>query len=185
VGYHLAYLSEALAASNPILFANYVAWVKVLFAGLEFPDGALLVTLECIRAALEDQLPQELGAVASEYVALGLDHVQHAPATLPTFLGEDAPLSGLARCCLDALLRGRRHDASQMVLDAVEQGTGIKDISRHVFQRCQVEIGRLWQLNQITVAQEHYCTAATQLVMSQLYPHLFGSDRIGRRLRGQ
>jgi methanogenic corrinoid protein MtbC1 len=32
------------------------------------------------------------------------------------------------------------------------------------------------------VAQEHYCTAATQLIMSQLSPRLFGRDRIGRRL---
>jgi methylmalonyl-CoA mutase cobalamin-binding domain/chain len=37
-------------------------------------------------------------------------------------------------------------------------------------------------MNQISVAQEHYCTAATQLTMSQLYPRLFSTDRIGRRL---
>ena len=51
-----------------------------------------------------------------------------------------------------------------------------------VFQRCQREVGRLWQLKQITVAQEHYCTAATQLVMSQLYPYLFALPKNGRRL---
>jgi methanogenic corrinoid protein MtbC1 len=27
------------------------------------------------------------------------------------------------------------------------------------------------------VAQEHYCTAATQLIMSQLYPHVFAGAR--------
>jgi methanogenic corrinoid protein MtbC1 len=32
------------------------------------------------------------------------------------------------------------------------------------------------------VAQEHYCTAATQLIMSQLYPHIFAGERNGRRL---
>jgi methylmalonyl-CoA mutase cobalamin-binding domain/chain len=182
VGYHLTYLSEALATSNPTLFANYVAWVKVLFAGLGFPDEVMVVTLQCIRDELEETLLPDSGDAASEYVALGLDHLRQVPAALPTFLGEDAPLGGFARQYLDALLRGRRHAASQMVLDAVKQGTGIKDIYLHVFQRSQYEIGRLWQMNQISVAQEHYCTAATQLIMSQLYPRLFGSDRIGRGL---
>jgi methylmalonyl-CoA mutase cobalamin-binding domain/chain len=83
---------------------------------------------------------------------------------------------------LDALLRGQRRIASQLVLDSVEQGTNIRDVYLHVFQRSQYEIGRLWQMNRITVAQEHYCTAATQLITSQLYPHLFSTDRIGRRL---
>ena len=53
----------------------------------------------------------------------------------------------------------------------------MKDIYLHVFQATQHEVGRLWQLNEINVGQEHYCTAATQLVMSQLYPHIFTSGK--------
>jgi methanogenic corrinoid protein MtbC1 len=181
-GYHLIYLSEALATTNPALFTDYVAWVKVLFAGLEFPDDVLVTTLECTRDALHEQLPVDQSAIASDYVALGLEHLRQAPATQPTFLEKDAPLGGLARQYLDALLRGERRIASQLVLDSVEQGTSIRDVYLHVFQRSQYEIGRLWQMNQISVAQEHYCTAATQLIMSQLYPRLFSTDRIGRRL---
>ena len=56
------------------------------------------------------------------------------------------------------------------------------DIYLQVFQRCQQEVGRLWQLKQITVAQEHYCTAATQVAMSQMYPYLFAMPKNGRRL---
>jgi methylmalonyl-CoA mutase cobalamin-binding domain/chain len=97
-------------------------------------------------------------------------------------LEQNAFLGGLAREYLDALLRGERRMASQLVLDAVQQGTSIRDAYLHVFQQSQYEIGRLWQMNRITVAQEHYCTAATQLIMSQLYPRLFEADRIGRCL---
>ena len=32
------------------------------------------------------------------------------------------------------------------------------------------------------MAQEHFVTAATQLIMSQLYPHIFASDRVGRTM---
>jgi MerR family transcriptional regulator, light-induced transcriptional regulator len=37
-------------------------------------------------------------------------------------------------------------------------------------------------MNEITVAQEHFCTAATQLIMSQLYPQIFATPRVGRRV---
>lgn len=92
------------------------------------------------------------------------------------------PLADLAQDYLDALLRAERRQASQLVLEAVEQGVGVKDIYLHVFQPSQREIGRLWQVNRVTVAQEHYCTAATQLVMSQLYSHIFGVERVHRRM---
>ena len=51
-----------------------------------------------------------------------------------------------------------------------------------MFQLSLREVGRLWQMNQISVAQEHYCTAATQLIMSQLYPYIFSGERRNRTL---
>ena len=44
------------------------------------------------------------------------------------------------------------------------------------------EVGRLWQMNRLSVAQEHYVTAATQLIMSQLYPLVFRTARRDRRI---
>src|SRR6202453_1351772 len=32
----------------------------------------------------------------------------------------------------------------------------------------------------VSIAQEHYCTASTQLIMSQLYPYIFRAERIFR-----
>ena len=37
-------------------------------------------------------------------------------------------------------------------------------------------------MQDISVAQEHYCTAATQLIMSQLYPHIFSVASTGGTL---
>jgi methanogenic corrinoid protein MtbC1 len=182
VDYHLTYLSAALATANPTLFTDYVGWVKALFAGLQFPDSILATTLECTRETIAEELPAKLSAIATEYVGLGIDHLRHAPRTLPTLLDQVTPLGRLPRKYLDALLQGDRRTASRLILNAVEQGASIKDVYLHVFQPSQHEIGRLWQMNQITVAQEHYCTAATQLIMSQLYPYLFRTPRIGRRL---
>lgn len=91
-------------------------------------------------------------------------------------------LAPLAQDYLQALRLGERHRASRLVMDAVAAGTSVKDVYLGVFQPVQYEVGRLWQTNQISVAQEHYCTAATQLIMSQLYPHIFALDRRGRAM---
>lgn len=99
-----------------------------------------------------------------------------------TFIDEDRPLAELAGRYLKVLLGAERHLASRLVMEAVESGVSVKDIYLHVFQPCQREIGRLWQTNQVSVAQEHYCTAATQLIMSQLYPYVFNTEKIGRCL---
>ena len=55
--YHLTYLAEAIEADDPLLFSKYLAWVKVLFANLNFPDHVLPTTLACIRQALTEELP--------------------------------------------------------------------------------------------------------------------------------
>jgi methanogenic corrinoid protein MtbC1 len=88
----------------------------------------------------------------------------------------------MARQYLDGLLHNDRHTSSHLILEAVQKGISVKSIYSQVFQRTQREIGRLWQTNQISVAQEHFCTAATQMVMSQLYPYMFTGERKDRRM---
>jgi methanogenic corrinoid protein MtbC1 len=83
---------------------------------------------------------------------------------------------------MGALMRTDRRSASHLILSAVSEGLSVKDVYLHVFQPVQREVGRLWQMNQISVAQEHYCTAATQMIMSQLYPRIFNGQRLDRKL---
>ncbi|MBN1813719.1 MAG: cobalamin-dependent protein, partial [Anaerolineae bacterium] len=181
-GYHLIYLAEALDADDSNMFTSYLAWAKVLFAGLKFPESVLPATIECTRQVLVEQLPQEVHAPALQVLETGLQSLAKAPSSLPSYLAGNTPLDQLARAYLDSLLVGDRQEASRMILEAVERGSAVKDVYLQVFQRTQREIGRLWQTNQISVAQEHFCTAATQLVMSQLYPYIFTGERRARRL---
>jgi methylmalonyl-CoA mutase cobalamin-binding domain/chain len=181
-GYHLAYLSEALEADSPELFIEYLAWVKVLFAGLKFPESALPATLDCTRQALVEELSPEAAGPALAILELGMTSLDHAPLTLPGFIEGVSQLDQLARQYLDHLLGGNRNAASHLILEAVHHGVGVKEIYSQVFERTQREIGRLWQTNQVSVAQEHFTTAATQMIMSQLYPFIFTGIRKDRRM---
>jgi methanogenic corrinoid protein MtbC1 len=83
---------------------------------------------------------------------------------------------------LTALLRAKRRNATSLIMRALDAGTDVRDIYLRVFQSAQYEVGRLWQMNKITAAQEHYCTAVTQSIISKLYPHIFSAERNGHQL---
>ncbi len=181
-GYHLSFLAQALALSNHGFFLDYIAWAKVVLSQRKVLASDLAFHLECLADLLREQLPGEPGAVAAQFVNAAVQAIPSMPDDLPTYLHEGAPLSPLAHQYFEALRRGDRRLASQLVLDAVAAGKLVKDIYLQVFQPAQYEIGRLWQTNRISVAQEHYYTAATQLIMSQLYPQIFASEKNGRTL---
>jgi methanogenic corrinoid protein MtbC1 len=175
--YHLAYLAQAIASDSVGLFGDYVGWVKVMLAKRGIPAQDLSALLETMKESLQQELPPEFSRLASDFLDHGLRQLPQMSDDVPGFIAEGTPLAPLAREYLQALLRGDRHIASKLILDAARQGAAVRDLYLQVFQSTQYEIGRLWQLNQISVAQEHYCTAATQLIMSQLYPYIFSGEK--------
>lgn len=177
VEYHLAYLGGALAAGQPLLFADYVAWARDLLVGVGLSASDLAGTFDAMQAVLAKHLPPEEWAVVADYVAAGQREASAAPRQSPSFLDPLAPHAALAQDYLDRLLHGERQAASQLILTAHQAGVSVRDLYLHVFQPTQQEVGRLWQINQISVAQEHYCTAATQFIMSQLYPTVFATPK--------
>lgn len=89
----------------------------------------------------------------------------------------------LARRYVALLLRAERAEAVDLVLAAAGE-LPLETIYVNVLQEAQYEIGRLWERNEISIAQEHYCTAVTQLVLSLLYPRAMATPRNGRTFAG-
>jgi methanogenic corrinoid protein MtbC1 len=180
--YHLSFLAEAIRCEDPTLFSHYIAWVRSLFNGLGLPENALVSTLDSTREVLQRELSSKAAIQTSQYIDEALHYLNEAPLQPPSHMAEEGPLTKLAERFLKLLLETRLGEARALILQAVEEGVGVDDIYLEIFQRSQREIGRLWQLNRISVAQEHYCTAATQLIMAQLYPYIFGTEKTGKRL---
>ncbi len=182
--YHLSYLADAIAATSPSLFSDYVDWAQVMLAARGIPAGDLARNLEVLDEILRRELPPEQAEVAHEYMAAGLRVLARPGLEARDEVCEADPLFDLSRRYLRALLDGQRQAASRLIQRSVEDGVSVRDVYLYIFQRSQHEIGRLWQTNQLSVAQEHYCTAATQLIMSQLYPYIFSTEKNGRTLVG-
>ena len=83
-------------------------------------------------------------------------------------------LSQEAHQYLELLLNKNIAAASNLVITwHRDKVLSLKDIYFKIFTASQQEMGRRWEKGISSVADEHYCTAATQMIMSRLYPMLF------------
>lgn len=182
-GYHLPFLGEAIAENNPEIFSKYVVWVKTLFHNLKFPDDVVPKTLECTQLAIEEASP-EYGQITAVFIQAGLNELNKPLQSISSYIQEDEPLADVLKAYLNALLSGDKNKAASLIMETFMKGCPVKDIYLKIFQPAQYEVGRLWMSNQISVAKEHFCSAATQMIMSQLYPYIFNNEKKGKTFIG-
>ena len=175
---HLDYLVQALRYDSPQLFAAYVNWLGEMFTGMDFSRDQFSRTLHAFRSQLGRVLPPESARIADDFAKAG----EVATTTAGPGLGHAVPLTQEATLYLEALIAGDRATATALVMGLVDGGMPIKSIYLDVFQASQLELGRIWLSGGISVAQEHFCTAATQAIISLLYPSIFSGPRNGKSM---
>jgi len=171
--YHLDMLADAVAVNEPGLFVDYMAWVKIVFHHRQLPTQSLNASLQCMTEVIEETLPAHYSAIITPSIRAAQDYLPHAPVDVDSFIKDKSKYAHVAREYLSTLLAGDRRAAAHIIDQAITEGASVADIYMEVFQPCQWEVGRLWQMNQISVADEHLFTAGTQFIMSRLYGHIF------------
>lgn len=81
-----------------------------------------------------------------------------------------------------AQLAGERSEALAIVQEALSAGISVPRVHLELIQAAQYEIGRLWENNQISIAEEHQATAISQLALATLYDKLPRARRNGKRV---
>ena len=179
--HHLAQLSAAVAASSPALFADYLDWAGSVLAADGVRDEDIEGNLACLQEVLAGALPGGQGAASRRFLEEAIRCSRGAARLPPSLLAGDEPLADLAGGYLRALLDYDRRTATRLILDAAGSGTPVADIYLHVFQRCQRQVGLLWQARQVGVAKEHFATAVTRSLMARLSPAAVPDRGNGRR----
>jgi methanogenic corrinoid protein MtbC1 len=174
------YLGQAIAVRRPKLFAQTAAWANAAFAARPAGTEDLAANLRCLREVLTAELPEAAGRTAAPYLDEALARLESPAAPPAERITPDQPMGELTLRYLEAVLSGRRNDAVQLILGAVESGTSVADVYTKVLRPAQTEIGTMWHRNEISVADEHLVTATTELVMSMLRPHLKSAAQRGR-----
>lgn len=138
-------------------------------AGVDVLGAALLTAAGPLWTAAD---VRHLGELVSRCTA--------APTVPPP--GESAGLAAQSAVYVEHLLRGDRKQAVAFVRRCTTGGMDVAGILLDILEPAQREVGRRWALGLISVAQEHFCTAVTEFVMTDLYPGMFDGAGSERRL---
>jgi methanogenic corrinoid protein MtbC1 len=191
-----ALLEEIKAHCQPLADALLMNSVSLVEAHLEHArhapgpsperDDQLRQQLNALRQALSQRLTITQYNLTLPYFYAGQALLSKPAATVvvgtQSVLADHAPLVEAAREYLAHLLAGQRTEALAGIRKVLRGGAEVRAIYLHIFMPVQREVGRLWHQGKIDVAQEHYCTAATELAIATLHAHLMTAPRNGRRL---
>jgi len=178
--FHIDHLAAALATGRPQLFDDYVAWLRDLLHTYGMDHDDIAYHLGILVEVIGETLGPNARATADVLVAHGLANDTLPTTTQASHLDLGTSLGVLASDYLNALLSRDRRRALTLIQEAADDGVDIADLYLQVFAPVLLEVGRLWQVGQATVGQEHLVTAATQLAMAQLYPRTFATPRNNR-----
>jgi methanogenic corrinoid protein MtbC1 len=166
--FHQDFLAGAIEADSPAAFQDYTRWTAGMLAARGIDPAFVRENLRQIGDALGARLAETERGHVVRFIDAGCATAEATPESAPS----PEATSALRSVYVQALLQGARRPALTVVLDAVDRGWNIADLYSDVLQPAMYEIGRLWESNRITVAEEHTATAITQHVLAHLYERL-------------
>jgi len=175
-GFHIDFLCGALQAGSPDAFADYGRWTARMLEFRSIPAHTLEQNFAQLDKHLSAALLPEEGQTVSAFLALGQaacnDHQKAEPASVP----EPDGLELTRKVFLAAILAAQRQAAVSIAEEALRAGHSHIDIYVGVFTEALRQVGRLWESNKISIAQEHMATSITQYAIASIYPRLAPTD---------
>lgn len=174
--YNLQYLAETLTLNSDKLWEDYIVWLKTLLISLKVKTADTAEHFRILLEVLKPSLPASDLPQVQNLIEIAVQHFSREH--VPEFEGLSAanPRAKEARQYIKLLLSAQKNKATEFILDLATDAQAIRDIYLNILQPVQREIGMLWHTNKISVAQEHYSTGVTQLVISLMYPRLFDAS---------
>ena len=83
---------------------------------------------------------------------------------------------------MEALLDGDARVGKKLIEELLGQQIALNRLYSDYIERGMYEIGRLWENNQISIADEHLAASTTQLLLADLYLKVNGREKNGKRV---
>ncbi|MBU6412138.1 MAG: cobalamin-dependent protein [Planctomycetes bacterium] len=174
-------LAAAVDAAQPEIFANQLAWAKIAFVARQVPVADLEHSLTALWATILPEVDPQDAPLVQVALELARQRLHTGPIEAPSRLTVESRHHRLAAEYLLAILQGDRVRASRVVVGAVSAGQiSVPEAYTEIFVPVQRELGRMWHMGEVNVAEEHFSTATTLMVMSQILPLAQAAPSNGR-----
>lgn len=161
-------LACAIDAGVVGVFASQVLWARAALAARNLPHHDLERGLQILKQYLPRELPPDDHDLVNQYIDGALEALSLPNDGEPPNISAKTSHGRLAANYLLKLLEGDRKGARRIVLDAVKGGLDVRTAYLDVLVPAQRELGRMWHIDEISIAEEHFATATTRSIMAQL-----------------
>lgn len=173
--YILDYLAEAVYFDNINLFNDFSIWLNSLFENIGLSEDVFINTYNCIQEVIKENFAPEESNYLNNILDEAIEKALYEKKRGKSYITEDNPQQDFAKKYLELLRNNNKMAASNLIVEEALSKMSVTEIYLNILEPVQKEVGRLWHSNEISVAQEHYISSVTQLVMSQLYSHFLSS----------
>lgn len=167
--YHLEYVWTCLGTGYSDPFREYARWLASVLEGRGITAGHLAESFEMLAEAWARRLSPADHALVDGVLSAGVAALEESGTYEPAFYRHLPEGSPEAPSLTAALIAGDRSSARRMVFDPLEQGSELVDVGVGLIQPAMYEIGRLWQVSRVSIAQEHLATAISESLMAQAF----------------
>jgi methanogenic corrinoid protein MtbC1 len=159
-------LAAAVRIEQPVLFANRIEWLRRAARARGRGEAELERALVALNTSVRRELPDHLCAAVAPSLDLGLEAFERElPAAVRTLDGE-TPADRLALRYLALCLEGKPHAAIELVLGELDRGLSPAAVYSDVLIAAQKEIGELWHVGDVSIAEEHLVSETTRELMA-------------------
>lgn len=166
VGQLIGNLAVAVKEDKPELFRNKIQWERKAFQSRNVDDQSIAVVLACLIEVINEELAEPSCELPATILANSQQEFEQSVHESPAMEAND-PVSNLAAKYLLGILEGDTHDAIRLVVDSYKNGMNLEDVYVALV-RAQSEVGRMWHVAEVMIAEEHLVTHTTHRAMSVL-----------------
>jgi MerR family transcriptional regulator, light-induced transcriptional regulator len=175
-------LAAAVRVEQPRLFARRITWLRRALLARGADEQDLRRALLCLRTALQQELPPHLQPSIAPALDLAVSALDETLDPDPTALDGTKPTDRLALQYLATCLEGHPQRAIRLVLTELDRGLAPTVAYAQVLIAAQKEIGQLWHVGDVSIAEEHLVSETTRELMALIAAKHAPQADIGRTL---
>ena len=187
--YNVDFLYTAYVMKDAKIMEKYAAWLFVLMDGIlkqfthEQTAKYVIEHFEAIKQGIRLVVSEDKRAALTELVTKAQKAVEDALAAGgPQPEAATSPFEAEIKQYMDSLFEKNNKKTMFLVKEFLRKGISVDNIYVGILAESMRRVGELWHNAKITVDMEHYCTSATQLAMTQLYPEVFAAEPLDKTL---
>ena len=168
----LNFLSASISVNNEELYFDYIKWFTSVIKKNKIPYNVALTNLQCMKEILYKEILIDEKHIIAKYIDESIKYMEEMYSNEIIAINSKPNYDKIDEL-LTYLLNYEKESAVDFIFKKLDEGANIKEIYIDYIQETLYKIGEMWQVGEITVAKEHYCTAVIQHIISLLYPYLF------------